>query len=85
MSQQQQPAQAQAGYYQNDMPSQGLSAGNAAGQPQTSNGKAPLPSPNYREEAERIVADERAQSEKMPVYEVCFPLCLFPSSHDRHD
>lgn len=26
-------------------------------------------SPNYREEAERIVADERAQSEKLPVYE----------------
>jgi len=33
-------------------------------------GKAPIASPNYREEAEKIVADERAQSEKMPVYEV---------------
>jgi serine/threonine protein kinase len=32
-------------------------------------GKAPISSPNYREEAEKIVADERAQSEKMPVYE----------------
>ena len=27
-------------------------------------------SPNYREEAERIVAEERVQGEKMPVYEV---------------
>lgn len=34
------------------------------------NGKAPMTSPNYREEAERIVAEERAQTEKMPVYEV---------------
>ncbi|WVR07177.1 hypothetical protein IAU60_004218 [Kwoniella sp. DSM 27419] len=52
-----------------DMQSQGLSAGNAV-QPQTSNsGKGPMVSPNYREEAERIVADERAQNEKMPVYE----------------
>ncbi|AFR92267.2 CAMK/CAMK1 protein kinase [Cryptococcus neoformans] len=30
--------------------------------------KVPAASPNYREEAEKIVADERAQSEKMPVY-----------------
>ena len=35
-----------------------------------SNGKAPAYSPNYREEAERIVAEERAQTEKMPRYEV---------------
>jgi hypothetical protein len=33
-------------------------------------GKVPMVSPNYREEAERIVAEERAQGEKMPVYEV---------------
>lgn len=33
-------------------------------------GKVPAYSPNYREEAERIVAEERAQTEKMPVYEV---------------
>lgn len=39
-------------------------------QQSTSQAKAPMASPNYREEAERIVADERAQSEKMPVYEV---------------
>jgi hypothetical protein len=39
-------------------------------QQSTSQTKAPIASPNYREEAERIVADERAQSEKMPVYEV---------------
>lgn len=32
--------------------------------------KVPAASPNYREEAEKIVADERAQSEKMPVYAV---------------
>jgi hypothetical protein len=34
-------------------------------------------SPNYREEAERIVAEEKAQGEKMPVYEVC----LWHESH----
>ena len=33
-------------------------------------GGAPAYSPNYREEAERIVAEERANTEKMPVYEV---------------
>lgn len=44
------------------MPAQGLSANQG-------NGKAPMTSPNYREEAERIVAEERAQTEKMPVYE----------------
>nr|XP_031857811.1 uncharacterized protein CI109_006754 [Kwoniella shandongensis]KAA5524883.1 hypothetical protein CI109_006754 [Kwoniella shandongensis] len=70
-SQSQSQAQAQQAYYNNnDMHNQGLAAGNA--QPQASNsasGKAPMVSPNYREEAERIVADERAQSEKMPVYE----------------
>lgn len=27
-------------------------------------------SPNYREEAERIVAEEKAQGEKLPIYEV---------------
>ena len=27
-------------------------------------------SPNYREEAEKIVAEEKAHGEKMPVYEV---------------
>nr|XP_018263259.1 CAMK/CAMK1/CAMK1-RCK protein kinase [Kwoniella dejecticola CBS 10117]OBR85417.1 CAMK/CAMK1/CAMK1-RCK protein kinase [Kwoniella dejecticola CBS 10117] len=70
-AQQQQSTQQQA-YYNNDMPGQGLTAGNGqAPQAQTSasGGKAPMVSPNYREEAERIVADERAQSEKMPVYE----------------
>jgi hypothetical protein len=36
--------------------------------------KAPMVSPNYREEAERIVAEERAQTEKLPVYEVCHGL-----------
>lgn len=42
------------------------------------NNGAPVPSPNYREEAEKIVADERAQSEKMPVYEVSHAtLCAF--------
>jgi hypothetical protein len=35
--------------------------------------KVPIPSPNYREEAEKIVADERAQSSQMPVYEVRLP------------
>ena len=42
------------------------------GQPQMSNGasKAPMVSPNYREEAERIVAEEKAQGEKIPTYEV---------------
>lgn len=35
-----------------------------------STGKAPAYSPNYREEAERIVAEERAQTEKMPRYDV---------------
>ncbi|WVQ99292.1 hypothetical protein IAU59_006424 [Kwoniella sp. CBS 9459] len=68
-----QPSQVQQAYYNNDMPGQGLTAANAqAPQPaQSSNsgGKVPMVSPNYREEAERIVADERAQSEKMPVYE----------------
>lgn len=34
----------------------------------TGQNKIPAASPNYREEAEKIVADERAQSEKMPVY-----------------
>ncbi|KAK1924405.1 putative serine/threonine-protein kinase [Papiliotrema laurentii] len=63
--QQQQPQQAQARYNDN-MPAQGLTAGNAQG---NANAKAPAYSPNYREEAERIVAEERAQTEKMPVYE----------------
>lgn len=54
---------------------------NFGSQSQPSNGssKAPMGSPNYREEAERIVADEKAQNEKMPVYEVWLPheiLCL---------
>jgi hypothetical protein len=49
------------------MPTQGLAAG---GNGYDSNSKVPQASPNFREEAERIVADERAQSEKMPVYEV---------------
>ena len=35
-------------------------------------------SPNYREEAERIVAEEKAQGEKMPDYEVS------PSSRRPH-
>lgn len=47
------------------MPTQGLAAGGNG-----YDSKVPQVSPNYREEAERIVADERAQSEKMPVYEV---------------
>ncbi|KAK6910266.1 hypothetical protein I203_104298 [Kwoniella mangroviensis CBS 8507] len=67
-----QPQQVQQAYYNNDMPGQGLTATNAqSAQPQSSQSgsKAPMVSPNYREEAERIVADERAQSEKMPVYE----------------
>lgn len=43
-----------------------------AGQTHASNGasKAPMVSPNYREEAERIVAEEKAHGEKMPVYDV---------------
>lgn len=53
------------------MYAQGQSANAGASQRDATNGKAPIPSPNYREEAEKIVADERAQSEKMPVYEVC--------------
>ena len=48
------------------MPTQGLAAGGNG-----YDSKVPQASPNFREEAERIVADERAQSEKMPVYEVC--------------
>jgi hypothetical protein len=50
-----------------------------AGQLQAPNGasKGPMVSPNYREEAERIVAEEKAQGEKMPVYEVC----LWHESH----
>ena len=42
------------------------------GQTHATNGasKAPMVSPNYREEAERIVAEEKASGEKMPVYEV---------------
>jgi len=52
------------------MYAQGLPANAGASQRDSGNGKAPIPSPNYREEAEKIVADERAQSEKMPVYEV---------------
>jgi len=67
----------QAAYYNNDMPTQGLTANNAGAyaaqtqqQPQhASSGRAPQVSPNFREEAERIVADERAQSEKLPHYE----------------
>jgi len=63
--------QQQQGYYQNDMRSEGLTAGTAAnyGNQGQSSGKAPMVSPNYREEAERIVAEERAQTEKLPVYE----------------
>ncbi|WWC89495.1 uncharacterized protein L201_004419 [Kwoniella dendrophila CBS 6074] len=64
--------QQQQTYYNNDMAGQGLSANNVQQpqpQSQQSGSKAPMVSPNYREEAERIVADERAQSEKMPVYE----------------
>lgn len=67
---QQHQAQQQQAYYNKEMPAQGLTQGTAAaygGQQQ--NGRAPIPSPNYREEAERIVADERAQSERMPRYE----------------
>jgi len=55
----------QAAYYNNDMPTQGLTANNAGAyaaqtqqQPQhASSGRAPQVSPNFREEAERIVAD----------------------------
>ncbi|WRT66214.1 uncharacterized protein IL334_003167 [Kwoniella shivajii] len=67
-----QPQQTQQAYYNNDMAGQGLTASNgqpAQSQASQSGSKAPMVSPNYREEAERIVADERAQSEKMPVYE----------------
>jgi hypothetical protein len=39
-------------------------------QPANGSSKASQASPNYREEAEKIVADEREQSAKMPVYEV---------------
>ncbi|WVO16358.1 hypothetical protein L204_104033 [Cryptococcus depauperatus] len=35
---------------------------------QQGSGRVLAASPNYREEAEKIVADERAQSEKLPVY-----------------
>jgi len=72
--QQQQQAQAQ---YDGEMGGQGLAAGMSplgiddvayvSGQ---AKGGAPAYSPNYREEAERIVAEERANTEKMPVYEV---------------
>lgn len=67
-----QPA-AQQAQYNTDMPTQGLAAGGNAynnGQAQNGSSKVPQASPNYREEAERIVADERAQNEKMPVYDV---------------
>lgn len=37
---------------------------------QSETSRVPQSSPNFREEAEKIVADERQQSEKMPVYEV---------------
>ncbi|KAI9639676.1 putative Serine/threonine-protein kinase [Dioszegia hungarica] len=57
----------QAAYYNNDMPAGGYAQGQQQQYAQPS--KAPQVSPNYREEAERIVADERAQSEKMPQYE----------------
>jgi serine/threonine protein kinase len=53
------------------MPTQGLAAGGNG-----YDSKVPQGSPNFREEAERIVADERAQSEKMPVYEVCLDSLL---------
>lgn len=69
---QQQPVQAKgtttaapAAQQQHDMPVQGK-----AGQNGSAKGQAPMGSPNYREEAERIVAEERAQGEKMPVYDV---------------
>ena len=68
--QQQQQQPAQAAYNQNEMYAPGQSASAGASQRDMGNSKAPIPSPNYREEAEKIVADERAQSEKMPVYEV---------------
>lgn len=48
-----------------------------------SNGKAPAYSPNYREEAERIVAEERAQTEKMPRYEVRLALIVVASTNRR--
>ncbi|MGG6495878.1 UNVERIFIED_CONTAM: hypothetical protein NY603_23440, partial [Bacteroidetes bacterium 56_B9] len=51
--QQRQREQQQAQY--NDMPTQGLAAG---GNGYDSNSKVPQASPNFREEAERIVADE---------------------------
>ena len=38
--------------------------------PADAQGKAPATSPNYREEAERIVEEERVQGEKVPKYEV---------------
>ncbi|KAK4684777.1 serine/threonine-protein kinase RCK2, partial [Tremellales sp. Uapishka_1] len=58
--------QATASAYRDaDMQNQGL--GHGAYQPAAA--ASPLVSPNYREEAEKIVADERLQSEKMPVYE----------------
>jgi hypothetical protein len=59
----QQPAQPT---YQDDMYTQ--TSGQSASAAQQ--GRVPIPSPNYREEAEKIVADERAQSSQMPVYEV---------------
>lgn len=61
----QQPAQPT---YQDDMYSQ--ASGQSASAAQQQQSRAPIPSPNYREEAEKIVADERAQSSQMPVYEV---------------
>jgi hypothetical protein len=40
-------------------------------------------SPNYREEAEKIVAEERANGEKMPVYEVSIYLVMADSRDSR--
>ncbi|KAE8537739.1 hypothetical protein D1P53_005795 [Cryptococcus gattii VGV] len=61
-AQPQQPSQPQQQHRRNDEYSSRLTTSTAQ------QNKVPAASPNYREEAEKIVADERAQSEKMPVY-----------------
>ncbi|KAL7421692.1 MAPK-activated protein kinase Srk1 [Cryptotrichosporon argae] len=53
-------AQQQAAYYNTDVPTHGVVPAPAP--------DVPMVSPNYREEAEKIVAEERAQGERMPVY-----------------
>ncbi|WVQ72756.1 hypothetical protein IAR50_002316 [Cryptococcus sp. DSM 104548] len=67
----QQPASPQKSRHHDD--AQRLAAHNAQiaqqqQQQQQHSSRVPAASPNYREEAEKIVADERAQNDKMPQY-----------------